>query len=65
MNKMLFYRALFSTLVRPTQSIPASSNPEIVTPEDLRPFPKAAPRKMNRRGRQPGRTKILTMTPEK
>lgn len=45
--------------------IPSSSNVEIVTPEMVRPFPKAPPRKMARRGRQPGKTKILTMTPEK
>lgn len=37
----------------------------LVTPEIVRPFPKAAPRKIVRRGRQPGNTKILTMTPEK
>lgn len=36
-----------------------------VLPEIIRPFPKSAPRKNIRRGRQPGKTKILTKTPEK
>ena len=31
----------------------------------VRPFRRAPPRRMARRGRQPGKTKILTMTPEK
>lgn len=38
---------------------------KIVLPQLIRPFPKAAPRKSLRRGRQPGKTKILTKTPEK
>ncbi|KAJ0171514.1 hypothetical protein K1T71_013064 [Dendrolimus kikuchii] len=37
----------------------------LVTPETIRPYPKAAPRKTTCRGRQPGKTKILTKTPEK
>lgn len=38
-----------------------------VTPEQVRPYPKAPPRKMtgNRGGRKPGRCRILTDTPEK
>ncbi|CAG4946405.1 unnamed protein product [Parnassius apollo] len=36
-----------------------------ITPEIIRPYPKAAPRKTTRRGRQPGKTKILTKTPKK
>jgi hypothetical protein len=39
-----------------------------VTPEQVRPYPKAAPRKMTgpkRGGRKPGRCRILTDTPEK
>ncbi|CAG5002860.1 unnamed protein product [Parnassius apollo] len=35
-----------------------------MTPEIIRPYPKAAPQKTTRRGRQPGKTKILTKTPE-
>jgi transposase-like protein len=38
---------------------------QIVTPEMIRPFPKAASRKKTSRGRQPGKTRILTDTPEK
>jgi len=39
----------------------------IVSPEDIRPFPKAPERKINvtQRGRKKGRTRILTDTPEK
>ena len=48
-----------------SSSIPSTSNLEIVSPEMVRPFPKAPQRKMTRRGRQPGKTKILTLTPEK
>ncbi|CAG9794748.1 unnamed protein product [Diatraea saccharalis] len=36
-----------------------------VTPESIRPFSKAAPRKTNQRGRKPGKSRILTDTPEK
>lgn len=56
-----------TTLKRYTNSspIPSTSNLVIVTPEMVRPFPKALPRKVARRGRQPGKTKILTMTPDK
>ncbi|CAH2008958.1 unnamed protein product [Acanthoscelides obtectus] len=39
--------------------------PKIVLPQTFRPFPKATTRKSLRRGRQPGKTKILTKTPEK
>ncbi|XP_016655856.1 uncharacterized protein LOC107882256 [Acyrthosiphon pisum] len=31
----------------------------------IKPLPKALPRKTTRRGRQPGKTKILTKTPDK
>ncbi|CAG4996981.1 unnamed protein product [Parnassius apollo] len=36
-----------------------------ITPEIIRPYPKAAPRKTTRHGRQPGKTKIITKTREK
>ena len=36
-----------------------------LTPEDIQPFPKAAPRKKRKCGRKPGRTRILTDTPER
>ena len=37
----------------------------IVTPEMIKPYPKDAPQKTTRRGRQRGKTTILTKTPEK
>ncbi|CAH1977464.1 unnamed protein product [Acanthoscelides obtectus] len=37
----------------------------LVAPAAIRPYPKASPRKKTRHGRQPGKTKILTETPEK
>ena len=36
-----------------------------MSPEQVQPFPKAVQRKTVRRGRQPGRSKIATDTPEK
>ncbi|KAH0814052.1 hypothetical protein GEV33_008738 [Tenebrio molitor] len=36
-----------------------------LTPEMIRPFPKAKPRKVTNKGRKPGKTRILTETPEK
>ena len=55
----------------PTAST-SSSNREIdsgrngdISPADIRPFPKAAPRSSQRGGRKPGRCRILTDTPEK
>lgn len=36
-----------------------------VTPETIRPFETAGPRKVIQRGRKPGRTRVLTDTPEK
>lgn len=53
------------------QPSPCNSDQQIastskgLTPELIRPFPKAAERKKTRRGRQPGKTRILTDTPEK
>ena len=44
-------------------SLPSTSH--VISPEHIRPFPKACPRKGVRRGRQPGRTRVLTDTPEK
>ena len=38
---------------------------DAVTPEHVRPFGKAGPRKRNTRSRKSGRTRILTYTPEK
>ncbi|KAJ8728804.1 hypothetical protein PYW07_006500 [Mythimna separata] len=35
-----------------------------ITPETVRPFEKAGPRKGAQRGKKPGRTRILTDTPE-
>ncbi|XP_039291122.1 uncharacterized protein LOC120352872 [Nilaparvata lugens] len=50
-------------LTKPSTS--AQEKIKIVTPEMVRPFPKAATRKKTTRGRQPGKTRILTDTPEK
>ena len=41
-----------------------SSTSIAISPEHVRPFPKACPRKGFRRGRKPGRTRVLTDTPE-
>jgi hypothetical protein len=38
---------------------------EVVTPEIVRPYPKASPRKLIRNVRKKGKTRILTDTPEK
>lgn len=40
-------------------------SPNIVTPEQIRPYPKALPRKQIHRGRPKGKSCILTDTPEK
>lgn len=56
-----------------TQSISPSTqvvealhqNTSTISPAEIRPYPKAAPRKYNNRGRKPGRTRIITNTPEK
>lgn len=42
-----------------------ASSEKSLTPEDIRPFPKAGPRKESNRGRRKGRTRIVTSTPEK
>lgn len=38
---------------------------KFITPEQIRPFPKASYRKLSQKGRKKGSTKILTDTPEK
>lgn len=38
---------------------------KVLTPEEIQPFPKAGPRKVVNRGRKPGKTRIVTDTPEK
>lgn len=50
------------------ESLAAITNPQvrtIQTPEQLRPFPKAAPRANTNRGRKAGKLRVLTETPEK
>ena len=42
-----------------------SSTSIAISPEHVRPFPKACPRKGIRRGRKPGRSRVLTDSPEK
>lgn len=42
-----------------------NGNPTFVSPELVRPYPVAPPRKKTTAGRKPGRTRILTDTPEK
>jgi len=52
----------------PTGSTPFNSPnhlSKLVSPEDIRPFPKALPRKDSRKGRPKGKSLILTDTPEK
>lgn len=44
---------------------PQKNNTDKLTPESIRPFAKAAERKTVRCGRKPGKTRILTDTPEK
>lgn len=41
------------------------TSPTLISPAIIRPHPKAEPRKETRRGRQKGRSRILTDTPEK
>lgn len=43
----------------------AAEVPEVVTPESVRPYPKAGPRKLTGNARKKGKTRILTDTPEK
>lgn len=43
----------------------SSNSVSCVTPEQVRPLPKAKPRTSKRGGRKPGRCRILTDTPEK
>ncbi|KAJ4428125.1 hypothetical protein ANN_24139 [Periplaneta americana] len=45
-----------------TDRIPVA---DIVTPEEVQPYPKATPRKKSNRGRRVGKTMIATDTPEK
>ncbi|KAL4107255.1 hypothetical protein QTP88_017635 [Uroleucon formosanum] len=54
-----------STLITPRHNLGIVKS--IVSPEDIRPFPKAPERKLNaiQKGRKKGRTRILTDTPEK
>lgn len=47
------------------EAMQGPSNPMEVSFEDIRPYPKAPPRKVSNRGRKPGRTMIATDTPEK
>lgn len=41
------------------------NSPVLLSPEQVRPFPKAGPRQQNRRGRKKRQTAILTDTPIK
>lgn len=55
----------------PSTSTPSKSNTrdpqrvEHCSPEDVCPYPKAAPRQESKKGRKPGKTQILTSTPVK
>ncbi|CAH1959724.1 unnamed protein product [Acanthoscelides obtectus] len=55
----------YNVLDMTTVDSDSGHTPKIVLPQTIRPFPKATSRKSLRRGRQPGKTKILTKTPEK
>lgn len=48
----------------PNKELPATTS-EPVSPYDVRPFPKAPPRKSAKGGRKPGRCRVVTDTPEK
>lgn len=43
----------------------SGSNKRVLTPEEVRPYPKAQLRKKSKQGRKKGRTCVLTDTPEK
>lgn len=49
------------------QFMPSNSQTLTLSPADVRPFPKAEPRKLviNKKGRKKAKTRILTDTPEK
>ena len=49
------------------QCTPSSSHTSALSPADIRPYPKAEPRKsgLSKNGRKKGRTRILTDSPEK
>lgn len=49
----------------PTPSTSSMKDITIVSPEVIRPYPKAMPRKQTRKGRAKGKSCILTDTPEK
>jgi hypothetical protein len=51
----------------PDPNTPSTSSVEtnLVSPEQMRPFPKAGARKVNRAGPKRGRCRVLTDTPEK
>ncbi|CAI6358618.1 unnamed protein product [Macrosiphum euphorbiae] len=65
MNLMKHIHIPQPTLINPRHNIGLVNS--IVSPEDIRPFPKAPERKLNatRKGRKKGRTRILTDIPEK
>lgn len=57
-------------MLSPSTSQSSDITHEVVRPapkslEDLRPFPKAGPRKTSSRGRKKGKCRVLTATPEK
>lgn len=56
-----------SIVTSPTvaSSQPSASTSQLISPEELRPYPKAGPRKKSRGGRKPAKTLILTNTPVK
>lgn len=53
-----------TAMSRPNKT-PEKNASGIITPEQIKPYPKAGPRKRTNRGRKPGKTRILTDTPEK
>lgn len=54
---------------QPSTTLPNNKDPlpniTFISPEQIQPYPKAAPRKTNKRGRKLGATRIVTDTPEK
>lgn len=64
-NSILVDEFLETATEKPDEPGPTSNIQPFVSPEYVRPYPKALPRKRKQVGRKPGRTRILTDTPKK
>nr|CAI5864856.1 unnamed protein product [Callosobruchus analis] len=52
-------------LYEPSKPMPSTSKQQVFSPEAVRPYPKAPPRKLGSRGRKTKKSAIYTDTPEK